>query len=225
MKRRKRATYGSGSLSRPSMPTFPGWPSHNNLKKWSKARRKTEEQGIKLLMEYYASQHRSLSEFQVIRSLLERRSMNLSSLESEAEQLRALVLALAEQHVPFFKPKRTKRAAIDIYVLAHLLNSYQEEVKKGLGRRRARSKAQTAEGLRGKLEGVSDRRIQNLLAQARTTFKELVTAGSDGSITPAGKLEARVWQKLKSARPVNNDASISVEWSPNDADSIVVFGL
>lgn len=225
MKRRKRATYGSGPLSRPSMPAFPGWPSRNNLKKWSRTRSEAEQQGIQLLIEHYASQSGSVSDFQLVRSLLERRSIAAPSLETEAEQLRALVLALATDHVPFFSPKRTKRTAIDVYVLAQLLKRYQEELNKGRSAREARSKAKVTKGLCDKLAGVSDRRIQNLLSQARTAFKALVTLGPEGAITPVGDLERRIWQNLTRAESLNENAHVTVEWSSADPDSVVVFGL
>jgi hypothetical protein len=214
-------TYGTGPLSSPSMPEFPGLPSRENVRRWLKDRRQVEKRGIELLMEHYG-RCKHTSDFLHMRSILERRSLARPSLESEKEQLGALVLVLATDHVPFFGTRRRKRAAIDNHVLALLLDNYQQERRKGRNATVARSKARDAKNLEGKLARASDRRIENLLVRARAMFRALISIEPDASIRPRGDFEARIWHFHLNG-PSRRSEDAIVEWSANDPNGVVVF--
>lgn len=222
MKGRKRVTYGTGSLSKPSMPEFPGWPSRENVQRWLMTRREAEERGIKLLIKHYSHRQHS-SDFLHFRSVAERGTVPRSSLESENDLLRALVLALATHHVPFFSAARKKRATINNHVLAVLLQNYQQERRKGRSSTVARSKARAAKNLKGMLARTSDRRIKNLLVIARVKFKALISIEADASIKPRGDFEARIWHfHLTGPGHSRGSEDAIVEWSANDPNGVVV---
>lgn len=205
------------------MPRFPRIPSWNNIEKWLKARKEMELAGIELLTRHYSARG-SEHDFESIRMLLERRSVSRSALQSENERLQALLLALATDHVPFFTAKEKKRATVDNHLLARLLRDYQQEIKSGRTPRSARSKA--ARKLPGKLANASDARIKNLLAKARTAFRNLVVLTSKGSLRPIRAREAHIWQFLLESRaPSDNRIRARREPHATDRDGIVIVDL
>lgn len=216
---RKRATYGTGPLSRPSMPEFPRWPSRNNIRKWLQRRGKAEQKGIDLLVQHYGRKKSPRGYIELLQAFNERRLLGRPEIQSEVESLRNLLLVLAAQHVPYFGVRSKKRATIDNHVLARLLRDYQQALKKGYRANVARRKA--ALGLPGNLASASDGRIANLISRARVLFRNIVNAKRDGSIIVRGPFEERMW-KFHLGGPPNEIEGV-IEPSAHDPDAITVY--
>ncbi len=212
---RARATYGKGPLSRPSIPDRPGWPSKNNNKKWLTAIQRAHNTGIDLLLKYYSEEakvQRRAEPWSVVGWPVLK-----SSILSETEVLRNLVICLAMDHVPFFQVRKKKKKAVDNHVLAKLLHEYYGALQENHDKHAARKKAARKLPRSARL---SDRRIQNVLSQARRMYiNNLVVVTEDGSLRPTGKLQGRLWGSLVKGAP---SSAIAIEPDPHDSDGILV---
>jgi hypothetical protein len=189
-----------GRLLKPSLPEYPGWPSLKNVNEWRRRTIESEQEGIALLFKHY--------------------DLGNSELQAERDKYLELILVLARHHVPFFRTRKTKRPVWDSFVLAQLLQNYQDNVKKSYLPRAARSAAK--QKLPPKLAiDITDKTIENRVAHALVRFKYLVKTTRDGSVTPMGDFEARIWQFLLDGLDVGG----RVGPVPNDPDAVMVSGL
>lgn len=220
--KRRRITYGSGRLSRPSMPEFPRHPSLNNIKEWLRERNKFEQEGIELLIAHYCERlPKSTDINEYFRALLERRAVSRSSLESEYEKLRSLLLALASDHVPYFSSSRRKSSTIDNHALARLLDDYYGQLRKG--HRPIEARAIVRRRMHGRLAGATDARMQNLLSKARKMFMDtVVKIATNNSLEPIGPFEARIWDFHLNGPRSDLASRVTREPNPDNPDGVLI---
>jgi hypothetical protein len=195
---RRAKTYGRW-LSRPSMPQYPGWPNQLNHDRWCRETDRIQREGIKLLLEHY--------------------SVGVSALD---DRMRRLVLALARDHVPYFRTRATKSKKWDTYVMARLLRDVQVQIGKGLSLRAALSEVNKK--LPKEFGHLSRQSLAKRYRTARAKFDGLVDARKNGALMPRGEAQGRIWNSfLKGATA--SDATVQFGPSSHDPAAVEVSGL